>query len=210
MATSSTYYLNGPSLGSATAIFSDAELTTLADDGFYSDGLIVREQVSGVLLPQQTCDGCIPESYNCVEGSCINPGDGTGTYATLLECQADCSATTVMLSWTVGAQLGGRLIIYNNSMVELLNIESTLTAQSGIIYPLVTELPFTVRGAWDSGSENVVYYNICDLSAGGTIFTSGPISLLTVDYIDYIVTPTPNHTLVNLRSNSVTPPTCPI
>ena len=58
MATSSTYYLNAPSLGSATAVFSDADLTTLAANGFYSDGVISREQVSGVLLPQQSCPSC--------------------------------------------------------------------------------------------------------------------------------------------------------
>ena len=58
MAVSSSYYLNAPSLGSATAVFDDAALTTFALDGFYSDGLISREQVSGVLLPQQTCPSC--------------------------------------------------------------------------------------------------------------------------------------------------------
>jgi hypothetical protein len=34
------YYLNGPSLASATAVFLDAAMTTCAPDGFYSDGLI--------------------------------------------------------------------------------------------------------------------------------------------------------------------------
>lgn len=58
MATSSSYYLNAPSIGSATSIFVNADLTVLAADGFYSDGVIVREQVSGVLLPQQTCPTC--------------------------------------------------------------------------------------------------------------------------------------------------------
>jgi len=59
MATSSTYYLNAPSLGSATAVFTDAALTVCAPNGFYSDGVIVRELVAGcVLLPQQTCTAC--------------------------------------------------------------------------------------------------------------------------------------------------------
>ena len=59
MAVSGPYYLNAPSLGTATAVFDDAALTTFALDGFYSDGLISREQVSGVLLPQQTCPSCV-------------------------------------------------------------------------------------------------------------------------------------------------------
>lgn len=58
MATSSTYYLNAPSLGSATAVFTDSDLTLCAADGYYSDGTIVREQVSCVLLPQQSCPAC--------------------------------------------------------------------------------------------------------------------------------------------------------
>lgn len=207
MATSATYYLNGPSLGSSTAIYSDAELTTLAPDGFFSDGTIVREQVLGVLLPQQTCDGCVPESYNCVDGSCVNPGDGSGIYATLGECEADCSATTVTLSWSLNNQVGGRLIVYNNSMVELLNVVTTTSAQSGTIYPLVTELPYTIRGAWNSGSGNIVQYRVCNISAGGEIYYSGPIDNLTGN-IDYEVTPTPSHASVNLTSGNVTPLIC--
>ena len=58
MGTSLSYYLNAPSLGSATAIFTDEELSICAPDGFYSDGVIVREQVDCVLLPQQTCPLC--------------------------------------------------------------------------------------------------------------------------------------------------------
>jgi len=55
MAISSTYYINAPSLSSATSVFSNATLTTLAADGFYSDGLVSRQQLSGVLLPEQNC-----------------------------------------------------------------------------------------------------------------------------------------------------------
>ena len=58
MAISSSYYINAPSLGSATAVFTDSALTTCALDGFYSDGVISREQVDCVLLPQQTCPSC--------------------------------------------------------------------------------------------------------------------------------------------------------
>lgn len=58
MATSGNYYLNGPSLGSASGVFTDAELTICAPDGFYSDGVISRELVNCVLLPQQVCLSC--------------------------------------------------------------------------------------------------------------------------------------------------------
>lgn len=58
MATSSTYYLNGPTLGTATAVFTNSGLTVCAPNGFYSDGVIVREQVGCVLLPRQVCPSC--------------------------------------------------------------------------------------------------------------------------------------------------------
>jgi hypothetical protein len=107
MAISGTYYLNAPSLGSATSVFDDASLTILASDGFYSDGIIAREQVSGVLLPQQTCPSCV--SYNCVEGTCTDLGDGTGEYATLEACELACAITypceCVRLENTTGGDL---------------------------------------------------------------------------------------------------------
>ncbi|QDP64956.1 MAG: hypothetical protein Unbinned1473contig1002_46 [Prokaryotic dsDNA virus sp.] len=31
-----------------------------------------------------------PETYNCVRGVCVDPGDGTGTYTTLADCQTNC------------------------------------------------------------------------------------------------------------------------
>ena len=64
MATSATFYLNAPSLGSATAVFTDPEMTICAGDGFYSDGVIVRELVSCSLLPQETCAGCGPTLFD--------------------------------------------------------------------------------------------------------------------------------------------------
>ncbi len=75
MATTASYYLNAPSLGSATSVFSNEGLTTLAADGFYSNGVIVREQVGGVLLPQQTCPTC---ATPC--GTTINASGSQGVY----------------------------------------------------------------------------------------------------------------------------------
>ena len=75
MAISSSYYLNAPSLGSATAVFLDTGLLTCAPDGFYSNGVIVREQVGCVLLPQQDCGAC---PTPC--GTTINASGGQGIY----------------------------------------------------------------------------------------------------------------------------------
>lgn len=211
MAIYSTYYLDAPSLGSASIIYSDAALTTVAADGYYSDGVIVREQVSGVLLPQELCPSCTPVSYNCVEGTCVDPGDGSGTYPTLEECIASCGASPVLrIDWSVGNQNGGQLIIYNSSMVEILNVTSTsATPQNGTIYPLVSDTPYTVRGQWLTGTGNIVRYNVCNSIDAITVFTSGVIDI-TTPYEDYLVSPTPVHTLVQLTAQNVPVPVCPI
>jgi hypothetical protein len=67
MATQATYYLDAPSLGSASVIYSDASLSTIAPNGFYSDGTIVREQVGGILLPQVNCPACAIECGTTIE-----------------------------------------------------------------------------------------------------------------------------------------------
>ena len=58
MPTTQSYFLDAPSLGSATSIFLDNGLSVCAPDGFYSDGIITRQQVSCKLLPQETCPSC--------------------------------------------------------------------------------------------------------------------------------------------------------
>lgn len=58
MPTQQTYYLNGPTLATATAVFLDSGMTTCAPDGYYFDGTIARQQFSCSLLPAETCPTC--------------------------------------------------------------------------------------------------------------------------------------------------------
>jgi len=90
MATSSTFYLNGPSLASATAAFTDDNLTICAADGFYSDGVIVREQVGCVLLPQQTCPSCATPCGEAITASGVQ-----GLYLINLETGTDIGAIII-------------------------------------------------------------------------------------------------------------------
>jgi len=114
------------------------------------------------------------------------------------------------LDWRVGNQSGGALTIFNNVGSQLLSITSTAgSVQSGTIYPLISELPYTIRGEWVSGLFNIIQFNLCDVTVGGTIYTSGPITSVE-GYEDYLVTPTPVYGLVNLTAQNVTPPNCPV
>ena len=58
MGTIISYYLNGPTLGTATGIFDNADFSTVAADGYYSQGTVVRRVLSGILLPRGTCPSC--------------------------------------------------------------------------------------------------------------------------------------------------------
>ena len=58
MAAIGNYYFNGTSFAQATAIYTNAGLTTLAPDGYYSNSGIVRRQLNGILLNAQTCNTC--------------------------------------------------------------------------------------------------------------------------------------------------------
>ena len=56
------YYLDGPTLAQATAVYADAALTICAADGVYSDGNITRIQTGCVLGAPKNCPSC---GVNC-------------------------------------------------------------------------------------------------------------------------------------------------
>lgn len=66
------YYLDGTNLGNSTSVYLDADLTQLADDGFYSDGYTYRQLSGGVLLPAVVCPSCDGTPVSCVEYTVSN------------------------------------------------------------------------------------------------------------------------------------------
>jgi hypothetical protein len=90
MATQATYYLDAPSLASASVIYTDSSLTTIAPDGFYSDGTLVREQASGILLPQTTCPTC---ATPC--GGAISASGQQGVYYLDIDLGTDVGAVEI-------------------------------------------------------------------------------------------------------------------
>ena len=53
-----TYYFEGLDFASATSLYTDADMTVYAADGYYSGGGIVRQQVAGFLLNSSICSTC--------------------------------------------------------------------------------------------------------------------------------------------------------
>ena len=107
MATQATYYLDAPSLSSATVIYSDVNLTTVAANGFYSDGTIVREQVSGSLLPQNSCPSCATPCGGSISGS-----GGQGIYYLSSDLGTDTGA--VVITFDPFSVPDGVLAVFNS------------------------------------------------------------------------------------------------
>ncbi|WGK93788.1 MULTISPECIES: hypothetical protein [Flavobacterium] len=55
MASNSNYYIDTASFSTATAVWTDAALTTKAPDGYYSDTTNYRQQVNGLLQSVVSC-----------------------------------------------------------------------------------------------------------------------------------------------------------
>ena len=63
MATAGIYYIDTFNFADATAVYTDAALTTFAPDGYYQmGGVTARQQVGGILLPAEPCPSCAKPS----------------------------------------------------------------------------------------------------------------------------------------------------
>jgi hypothetical protein len=119
MATSATFYLDAPSLSSATVVYSNSSLTTVAANGFYSDGTIVREQVSGALLPQVTCPSCSSTQAFTIYFDVTTSPSTQGWSGSSAACAGTGTPLTVYINGSAAslydAYLAGK-ILYTNSI----------------------------------------------------------------------------------------------
>jgi len=84
------YYLNGPTLETATSVFDDPALTICAADGFYSNGVIVRQQINCLLTAIQTCPSCLLPCTTTIAAS-----GGTGIYEVSFDTAGDLGAIII-------------------------------------------------------------------------------------------------------------------
>ena len=91
MAVSGNYFLDAATLSGATAVFTDATLTTAAPDGYYSDSTVVRQQVGGVLtLSTPACPDC---AFPCGQG--VNASGDQGIYDITFSVGTNIGATII-------------------------------------------------------------------------------------------------------------------
>ena len=73
-----TYYFEGLDFAAATTLYTDALMSVVAPDGYYSGGGIVRRQVSGLLLTAVTCPGCFILCGNPQGNAVVSLGSDVG------------------------------------------------------------------------------------------------------------------------------------
>ena len=111
MAAIGTYYFDGTTLANATSVYTNASLTTLAPDGFYSDAGIVRQQLNGILLNTQTCNSCAVDCGSGVSAS----SSSNGFYTANVDLANSTGAVVVYGYW--GTSIPDGLKLTYNSQV---------------------------------------------------------------------------------------------
>lgn len=154
-----TYFLDAPSLASATTIYYDSSLTVCANDGFYSDGVITRRQVSCVLLPQQPCPSC---SYPCAVP--IAPSDDLGVYAVNINVSSVVGAIIIRfnpLSYPDGIRTILGSSVYNK-----------ITSPVDGLHQSTNPIGFTYIGdtAFDCGISGTTYPTLINYLYNGVSF----------------------------------------
>jgi len=126
MPTPTTYFLNGPSLGSSTSIYTDAGLSVCAPDGFYSDGVIVREQVGCILQVAQECPNCAVTCGDSIGISTANSG------AFVMNFEAGAGLGAIIVRFNPFTVPDGIKIEFNSNVY---NVFSSVVY--GYLYPLI-------------------------------------------------------------------------
>lgn len=113
MPTSLPYFLDGSSLVDSTAVYNNSGLTILAPDGYYSDGLNIRQQVGGLLLPVQPCPSC---GLPCtVEGSLL--GGDEGEYRMTIDTGSlPANTGAIVVRFRVGNAPDGMIVNYDGNV----------------------------------------------------------------------------------------------
>ena len=102
------YFIDATTLAGATAVFVDAGLTTVAGNGYYSDGTIVRLQTNGLLGAVNPCPAC---GLNC--NVAVSESNYSGLYQVAF--QGGALAGCLIIYFKPGNQPDGFLVEYDGN-----------------------------------------------------------------------------------------------
>jgi hypothetical protein len=165
---------------------------------------------TGITKAQLATGHTISGISDATTGGTVNStGTCTNSYPWYVAPAPTPTATATQSSriyWTLAAGSASGIIVESASGGQLLNQNSSGAPRSGYIDVNPSDLPYTVIGRWNSGSGNIVRYNICDAS-GGEIFASQAITNMNMEE-SHQLSPTPNEIYVNVVGQNQNPPPC--
>lgn len=144
------YFIDGPTLSTASAVYTDVDLTICASDGFYSDGTVCRQQIGCVLSIATPCPSCFAPC-----DSAIDAGGSTGVYK---------------LTFSTGGDFGAIIIYFSPQSVP----DSIRATFDGVVYNKLTCDSFGFAQA-AAGNSTVVGAagSDCSPSVGSTLDGGG-------------------------------------
>ena len=159
-----TYYLDGPSLSLATAVYTDAALNICAADGVYSDGTVTRVLSGCVLGPVKQCPSC---GAAC-DSNYDEPKNITGVFMSTIDLGNDPGDT-------------GAIIIRFDSLTYPNGFKATY---DGVTYNSISS---PIYGLMTAPSGLPVYIgdisNDCGISTSGFIIDNYDWDITTSSYI---------------------------
>lgn len=141
-ATLGNYYIDGPTLATATAVYTDIDLTICAADGWYSDGTTVRYQFNCLLQAAASCPSCVAPCTTT-----ITTTGGTGIYS---------------LTYSTGEDLGAMLIYFDPQSVP----DGLRAIFDGVTYNEVTSPNFGYLASATPGNYVVLGNSGSDCTPG--------------------------------------------
>lgn len=187
-----TYYLDTATLSSATGIFVDEGLTTLAPDGYYSDTIITRQMLGGVLYPAQPCIGCYDSCDNAYFVS-----DSNGIY--LLNVNMGSNVGAIIIDFDSASKPNGIKAIFNSQVYNKLSSDIDGVHQSTDPYGYTfTGLVSEDCGISGTTYPSLPYYKIIDgapvlqTTPQTLVVSPGDVSLSTSYHPGKMVIPKPS------------------
>lgn len=175
MADSGQFYMNGETLISSSSIFLDVALTIIAPNGYYSDGIWVRQQINGILQPPVPCPSCLPP---CDADFTVH-GAGVGIYN---------------LDVNVGDELGAILITFDPSNIP----DGILAVYNGYHYNSVSSSAWGFRRGDTFSLPTFLGVTANDCGIGDNTFT-----LPIFNYQNGIFVPTGNSDTIYVPQGQV-------
>ena len=205
MSSRSTFYFNGNSIISSSAIYTDSTLTTIAPDGFYSDGNNSVKQEGGVTVEIYTCETC-----GCLAQSVNENSSASGVYKSDLVLGQGTGAVTLKITVNAtSAPIGFRALeSFNNTSTQniynrIVNFSDGITDDPtySFTYP-----PQLGRFVHIGNSQSGVLGGCCSaLGPGGAdCFTGTSTSLATNKLIDSTANFSGNVTIGDIVINNTT------